>query len=588
VYSDICTISGRPRFEPAKKGGCTLKVDGVYVESRFNPDEESRQLYENLRARESKFFIFLGSGLGYHINLLLGDERAGGVLVEQSRDIFMASLFIIRPDVLSRLVPFVGTDTDRLSGEISVLLKEDSIVVPHRRSMQGRERYYSRVSAIIKNHIRGIAASRLTGERSKKIWLKNVLRNCTSNRRAIYSSENLRSLFRGPAVLVASGPFLEEADDRLRELGEKLPVISLLPSVSYLMHRGVRPDFVISTDAGFWNRYRLFSALTSMHTECSSPSLSSEAGASVVKPTVESMPLIAALSVDSPVIRLWPGDVYVISHGLPIEMRLKKTASSLLVIPMQGTAAIVMILIARTMGFSPLYLAGFDFALQGLKSHHRGAGFDELLDAWAFRLETRQTFAVERLRREFPAAATDSAGNRIYTTHKLRLYKNWLEQELHLEDMIRLNRGLPVSGIKEDTTPENYFNGRSEGAKEGLRQGDAPAEKRRGFDALQRDALQRNAQQSEAPNRETLNKEALKQECGRRLSQGVKQELDQKFYDLEKIKKKVFGYMKAYRSGAATAPMIYRFFYGEIPAGLTAEELERESLEAMQEFNRTV
>jgi len=580
VYRDICTISGRPRFEPAKNGGRTLKVGGVYIESRFNPEEESRQLYENLRARESRFFIFLGAGLGYHINLLLGDERTGGILVEQSRDIFMASLFIIRPDVLSRLVPFVGIDADRLAGEISVLLKEDSIVVPHRRSMQGREQYYSRVGGIIKNHIRGIAASRLTGERSKKIWLKNALRNCTSNRRAIYNSKNLRSLFRGPAVLVASGPFLEEADDRLRELGEKLPVISLLPSVSYLMHRGVRPDIVISTDAGFWNRYRLFSALTSMYKGCSSPSLSSEAEISIVKPMADRIPLIAALSIDSPVIRLWPGDVYVISHGLPIEAQLKKTASRLLAIPMQGTAAIVMILIARTMGFSPLYLAGFDFAIHGLKSHHRGAGFDELLDAWAFRLETRQTFAAERLRREFPAAATDSAGSRIYTTHKLRLYKNWLEQELYLEDMVRLNRGLPVSGIKGDTPPENYFGGRSEGVKEGLRQGDAPVERRRGLEALK----------SEALKREALNKETLKQECARKLSKGVKQELDRNemFYDLEKIKKKVSGYMKVYRSGGAIAPMIYRFFYGDIPAGLTEEELERESLEAVQEFNRTV
>ncbi len=553
-------MRGTPRFERAKNGGLTLKVDEVYIESRFNPQEENRRLFENHRNPKSRFYIFLGAGLGYHINLLLGGEDAGALLVEQNRDIFRASLFIIRPEVLRRLVPLVGTDADRISEEIGTFLKEEVIVVPHRRSMQGRKQYYGRVSGIIKNRISEMAASRLTGEKAKKLWLKNVLRNCTLHRRKIFTSGSLYSLFKGPAVLVASGPFLEEVDDRLRKLGRRLPLISLLPSVPYLLHNGIRPDFVVSTDAGFYNRYRLFSALASLCTGCLPQAVSSEANNTLITPAVDRMPLIAALSIDRPVIRQWPGDVYVFSHGLPIEKQMKKTSSRLLTVPMQGTAAIVMILIARAMGFSPLYLAGFDFAMQGLKSHHRGAGFDELLELRVSRFETRQTIAAERLRRALPVEAEDSAGNRIYTTQALMLYRNWLEQELDLKDVIRLNRGLPVSGMEEDA-PAGTWNSlfrEGEGTKDVPRAG-----KRHSHTTPKR-------------------------EC--EYKPGWKRELDRKemAHDLEEMKRKVSGHMKAHQSSGTSATMIYRFFYGEIPSGLSAEDLEQEAIEAMEELNRTV
>jgi len=577
LYRDLHAVSGMPRFEKAKKGGLTIKLEGVYIESRFDPENESRKLFGKLQTRPAGFFVFLGTGLGYHINFLLEDEGAGGMLIEQSREIFRASLFIIRPDVLRRIVPFVGVDVK--PGEIGALLTEDALVVSHRRSIQGRERYYSRAGSLIKNCIREIEASRLTEERTKKLWLKNVLKNyssaCmlrssgrkniddTSGGRRIYGSGCLRSLFRGPAVLVASGPFLEEAEDRLQELGKEVPVISLLPSVSYLIQRGIVPDFVVSTDAGFWNRYRLFSALASLET-VNSPA-SQQIEKSHFQKTSARVPLIAALSVDRSIIRMWPGDVYVFSHGLPVEKEMKRTASRLLMVPMQGTSAIVMILIARMMGFSPLYLAGFDFAIQGLKDHHRGAGFDEYLDVHASRLETRQTFAAERLRSELPAESKDSEGYRIFTTHKLKLYRNWFEQELNLKDLLRLNRGLPVPGLKEEATDKNRGN---------IFKGEK--------------GIKRASFQDKARTANRHKSQTLKQERIQKLMIDVKQGLDRgnAAADLSDLKKRIFGYIKARKSDGSAASMAYRIFYGEIPSGLKTEEIEREILEAVQELNR--
>lgn len=437
LYKKIQSFHDPPNFEKAEHGGLTLKIEGIYLESRFDPERENN----GFERYAGSFFVFLGAGLGYHINRLLEVGRAG-VLIEKRFDVFRASLFIISPEVLERLRLLIGVDVETVSREIGAFLTRKTAIVPHRRSMQLDERYYDRITLAIKDRIHEMEASRLTDVYTRSRWAKNVLRNSTVQQRRIYGTKNLSSNFSGPAVLVASGPFLEEARTMLDTLARKLPVFSLLPSMAFLLHQGIRPDFVVSTDAGFYNRYRLFTALRSMQKSCPARGI----GGDNDSPGTTSTPLIAALSADSCLIRLWPGDVYVFSHGLPMENQLKRTSVRLMTVPMQGTAAIVMILIARMMGFSPLYLAGYDFAVQGLKNHHRGAGFDDFLENRVTRYTTRETIALDRLRRSVPSSVKDSTGARVYTTRALMLYRNWLEG-IDLGGTVRINRGLPVRGM---------------------------------------------------------------------------------------------------------------------------------------------
>jgi hypothetical protein len=255
-----------------------------------------------------------------------------------------------------------------------------------------------------------------------RLWIRNVLRNLVHRKVDVFGLKPLHSRFSGPAILVSSGPFLEEVITDLVRWSQNLPVIALLPSLRYLLYNGVIPDFVVSTDAGYWNRTRLVRDCT--------------------------IPLISTCSVDTVLLRSWAGVTYIFSHGLPVENQFGILKERSIIIPMQGTASIVMILLARKLGFTKLFLAGYDFGFRGVMDHTCGAGFDELLYLSSTSLYNWPTLVLERLKRDRIERVVDHFGDEISSTHKLILYRNWFEREVELGDLIRLNNGARIAGLR--------------------------------------------------------------------------------------------------------------------------------------------
>jgi hypothetical protein len=181
------------------------------------------------------------------------------------------------------------------------------------------------------------------------------------------------------------------------------------------------PDFAVTTDAGFWNRYRFTQG--------------------------PRLPLITTYSADPVLLRNWNGESFFFSHDLPIEGLFASIGESSLTIPMQGTASIVMLLLARLMGFTEIYLAGYDFSFLGLKDHHRGAGFERLCQRSVTRFDTWGTKVLGRLHADRVVAADDCLGGTVLSTYKLILYRNWFEREVDLTGLQRLNNGVKIRGL---------------------------------------------------------------------------------------------------------------------------------------------
>jgi hypothetical protein len=223
-------------------------------------------------------------------------------------------------------------------------------------------------------------------------------------------------------LLAASGPRLEDAAGTLKELKGIIPIFALLPSYPFLRAEGIEPDLLVTTDAGFWNRLRLVR------------------GANI--------PMVSTWSAEPVLLRSWAGELALFSHGLPLEEGLRGICGSSLVVPMQGTASIVMIQLARAMGFGEIYLAGFDFAYRGMKDHHAGAGFDGLLLASSNRYRTWHTQAASRFRLEPFIPIPDQSGERTHASHKLLLYRDWVEKRIAGDDLVRVTGGAPIRGVR--------------------------------------------------------------------------------------------------------------------------------------------
>jgi hypothetical protein len=420
LYQRIKSSSGNDFIHTAKNGEPTLKVGGLYLESKFDPSISALRNIQSIKTNK-RFFIFMGCGLGYHINALL-KEGVFGILIERSIDIFKAALFVLNSDALGRLTLLIGLGKDEAAGRIKDLSFSDAVIVRHAQEIRSHRGYFREIERAVIERRNEQFASKFTQMESQKLWVKNILHNLSSPREKYYLGKELLGKFSGPVLLVASGPFFECIIEEIKQYYGRIPIFSLLPSVPYLLYNGVEPDLIITTDAGFGNRYRMIPRCP--------------------------VPLITTYSVDPSIVKHWSGKVYLFSHCLPLEEVFHSVKDYSIKIPMQGTSSLVMILLARAMGFSKIFLGGYDFAYRGIKDHQKGAGFDSLSLEYMSRINTWQTQVFRMLHGEKYIRAHDQEGSEVYTSHKLLLYKNWLEAELMGIDLVRLNNGVKINGIR--------------------------------------------------------------------------------------------------------------------------------------------
>jgi hypothetical protein len=445
--------SGGFVIETAKDGGFTLRKDRAYLESRFEPERNAlaylrdahgagATIGASVAADVSATVLFLGCGLGYHINALMrgenrpregfpwdgspGDEDGGNagrfILVERETAVFSAALSVLEPDLFPRLLPLVGLDEDDVLGRLEDLAPGRLAVVRHPHSTRLHARYYAGIENGILSRLKGALASSVTERANRRLWVKNILRNVHALKGRCRGTSGFAKAFSGPVTLAASGPRLEDAVGALRDLRGRMPLLALLPSYPFLHAEGIEPDLLVTTDAGFWNRLRLVSGVR--------------------------IPLISTWSAEPVLLRSWAGELALFSHGLPLEDGLRGLKAFSLVVPMQGTASAVMIQLARAMGFGEIYLAGFDFAYRGMKDHHQGAGFDGVLLASSDRFRSWHTRAAARFRLEPFVPARDQSGERVYTSRKLLLYRDWIEKELAGDDLVRVTGGAAIRGVR--------------------------------------------------------------------------------------------------------------------------------------------
>jgi hypothetical protein len=409
-----------PDFEKTKSGSLTLKIREIYVESRYDPQKRAGIVTESIDSR-ADHAVFLSSGLGYHINEFLRNSSASCTVIEKDAALFRAALHVIEHQYISRITPVIDAEVESVCAALTVVLSNRVAVYRHPRGASLYSSFYEEIEEFIRARLKERVASAVTERVMQKLWLKNILRNVSRLHNGYSGTERCAGAFKGAALLVASGPFLEDIAGDLQRLGKKIPLIALLPSLPYLQKLGVVPDAVLTTDAGFGNIYRM---VRGVH-----------------------VPLVAAFSTAPAVLQHWKGPVHLFSHGLPFEKNLTAVHTKSMLLPMQGTSAAVLIGLARIMGFRPLFLGGYDYAYRGIKDHHEGAGFDSQFLSTQTRLANWQTEVVRRWRKDRPVRLVSTGNTPVISTHKLMLYREWIEKEIASSDLYRLNHGLPIRKI---------------------------------------------------------------------------------------------------------------------------------------------
>ncbi|MBI1320408.1 MAG: glycosyltransferase [Candidatus Hydrogenedens sp.] len=104
---DVPSVPERPGLEvlPARVGGHTLKLDQVFLHSRYDPAEEARRLVDSAAPEAGRPVFVLGLGLGYHVAELL--SRGFEVFVVEPEPAVVQAALDAGPDLSGALL-YVG------------------------------------------------------------------------------------------------------------------------------------------------------------------------------------------------------------------------------------------------------------------------------------------------------------------------------------------------------------------------------------------------------------------------------------------------------------------------------------------------
>jgi hypothetical protein len=427
-----------------------LSIRGLHIHSNRDPAREAQRLAESLGAEEAAGpLLVLGFGLGYAAEAaaarfpgrpLIIVERHAAVLRKalECRDLaaFLGSQKII----------FVPGGTGE-GVRAALGLFEDTewngrpLLVRNRALMGLNKDWYGELERQIETWISRQDVNQATLRRFGKRWVRNLSRNMAAIRDlpGINRLENLLAPRKGlpdiPVFLAAAGPSLDRCAGLLPEIGRRCLVLSVDTSLRFLRDRGLDPDFVLSVDPQYWN---------SRHLDRSPAPRTRLVAESAVYPPVLRQPFRQ---------RFLCGSLFPLGRFIEDRVDPKGRLGA------GGSVATTAWDFARSLGTRQVWIAGLDLAYPELKTHFRGALFEDRSHGESDRRAPAETWSLRALRdgRPFRAPAAGIPGEQVLTDRRLFLYASWFEARFRQFPEIRNYRlfpgGLAIRGL-EDSSPQ--------------------------------------------------------------------------------------------------------------------------------------
>lgn len=392
----------------------TVTIEGVNIHSKYSPLREAEKFVEqNITHRST--IIVLGAGLGYifkildnkYPNLEIIDIPYNKTLAKYSLD----------------LNPSNRTQWDGIQN-----IDDFLISVIHEKNIKGLqiiewdpvEKIFKQEAQIINNaiinRIRRVNGNLLTTARFGKKWLRNTLKNYINIETYITELK-----INNPIIIVASGKSLKYSIDVIKNIRDKVTLISLSSANMALDYYNIKSDITFSTDPGYYSKLHL----SDMN-------------------GILAMPLTNSTSANNSVLLINQGNEFEeqLIHNLP-KINLEEN----------GTVAGTALLFALRITSKPIYLIGQDLQSNDVESHVRPYAFDTLLESKTNRTNPYYSVKYKRLinegvtyktYRDWFSKISKENPNRIF---RLDSYSTKIDgiEDIKAETIIKLFRDRPKS-----------------------------------------------------------------------------------------------------------------------------------------------
>jgi hypothetical protein len=437
--------------EVAATGAPTLAVEGRYIHSKRDPEREAERLVEagiggnngiNIAGSEVPALV-LGFGLGYTACALAAKfPDRPIIIVEKRAELLKKALetrdmetFLSRP----QLVFVLGGDGEGVTGALSLFESVPGAppLVLQNRALTGLdEEWYAGVEERIKTWNSRTNVNRATTRRFGKRWLRNLSQNLNAVRDNPGISR-LEGLLEGrdiPVFLAAAGPTLDESGPLLGEIYKRCLVVAVDTSLRFLSGRGIKSDFVVSVDPQYWN-FRHLDRVRAPETRLVTES--------AVYPSLFRHPFKG---------------IFLCGSFFPMGRFIEEAVDSKGEIGSGGSVATSAWDFSRILGAGTVWIAGLDLAFPELKTHFRGALFEEKSHTESCRFVTAETRNFRALRDGQPFLAKRRGGGTILTDKRLSLYASWFENRFRQFPEVKnysfSEDGLEIKGLEAGNQEE--------------------------------------------------------------------------------------------------------------------------------------
>ena len=430
------------KSETSASGSPTLLFRGVYIHSKRDPEREAERLIESAvtgaagNADEGNPALVLGFGLGYGAAALATKFPGRPIIVVERHPAVIKKALETRDlaDFLARtrLVFILGGNGEGVTGALSLFESVPGVppLVIRNRALTGKdEEWYKGAEDRIMTWNSRTNVNRATQKRFGKRWVRNLSKNLHSipDFPGIARLEEIvKDKIRGgdiPVFLAAGGPGLDAAGPILTDIHKRCVTIAVDTSLRFLLGRGIAPDFVVSVDPQFWN---------SRHLD------------RVPAPGTR---LIAESAVYPPVLRGRFGGIFLSGSFFPLGRFIENKVDPKGELGAGGSVATSAWDFARLLGTRQVWIAGLDLSFPELKTHFKGAAFEEKSHAESCRFSPAEAWNFHALRDGQPFLARQMGGGAVLTDKRLSLYASWFENRFSQFPEIR-NYSLGKTGLE--------------------------------------------------------------------------------------------------------------------------------------------
>lgn len=249
--------TGEVVVEEARSGDNTLKVQGKYVHSKYNPRQESERILAN--SKKNQPTLFFGVGLGYHIEAFIANNPGTRIaLYEPNAEVLVAFLERVNLTKLTKekiLDIIVGTDSDIVANRIKAVHQKTTyqlqlVTLPTTTVLYAD--MYERVLQILKESKKSHRDSMATDVAFQKRWVTNSIKNAptvltTPNMLVDIDKKHFKNK---PAIIVAAGPSLNREFETLRKIKAegRAYIFAVGSAINALINHDIYPDAFCTYD----------------------------------------------------------------------------------------------------------------------------------------------------------------------------------------------------------------------------------------------------------------------------------------------------------------------------------------------------